>query len=154
MNRLTEKHEDGNWCLKGLSWEKISPNKQISFDQKEYEALYGALCKLKDYEDTDLSPDEVERVNSFKKSQVAHLLLTLNQERKKNQWIPADEPPKTDDYILLSFENFTPPLVGRYEPDGEGGGKFYVGDDMESCISADLYVNAWMPLPEPYGSED
>ena len=80
--------------------------------------------------------------------------LRIPRREKVNTWIPADEPPKTDDYILLSFENFTPPLVGRYEPDGEGGGKFYVGDDMESCISADLYVNAWMPLPEPYGSED
>ena len=80
--------------------------------------------------------------------------LRIPRREKVNTWIPADEPPKTDDYILLSFENFTPPLVGRYEPDGEGGGKFYVGDDMESCISADLYVNAWMPVPEPYGSED
>lgn len=68
---------------------------------------------------------------------------------KGDRWLPADEPPETDDYILLSFENCRVPLVGRYEADNEGGA-YYVGDDTESCISADLYVNAWMPLPEPY----
>lgn len=74
---------------------------------------------------------------------------------KRNLWIPVEEQlPETDDYILLSFEDYSTPLVGCYEKDSEGGGKFYVGDDMESCISADLYVNAWMPLPEPYRNKD
>lgn len=74
---------------------------------------------------------------------------------KEYGWIPVeDQLPETDDYILLSFENFDIPLVGRYEADKDGGGKFYVGDDMESCISADLYVNAWMPLPKPYRAAD
>lgn len=41
------------------------------------------------------------------------------------------------------------PLVGRYETD-ETGGAFYVGDDEESCISQNLFVNAWKPLPEIY----
>ena len=49
----------------------------------------------------------------------------------------------------MSFENFSLPLIGRYEVD-ETGGVFYAGDDDESCISQDLIVNAWMLLPEPY----
>lgn len=73
---------------------------------------------------------------------------------KSHSWIPVeDQLPENDDYILLSFENFDIPLVGRYEPDEDGGGKFYVGDDEENCISVDLFVNAWMPLPEPYRPE-
>lgn len=28
-----------------------------------------------------------------------------------NGWVPAEEPPKNSNYILLSFENFTVPLV-------------------------------------------
>lgn len=64
-------------------------------------------------------------------------------------WIPSDEPPKTEDYILLSFENFPVPLVGRYEEDEEGGA-FYVGDDTESCVSSGIIVNAWQPLPPKY----
>lgn len=66
-----------------------------------------------------------------------------------NGWIPADEPPGTDDYILLSFENFSLPSVGRYE-EHEDGGAYYIGDENETCISQDLIVNAWQPLPEPY----
>lgn len=67
-----------------------------------------------------------------------------------NGWIPVEERlPENDNYILLSFENFSIPIVGRYEED-ENGGAFYVGDEPETCVSQDLFVNAWQPLPEPY----
>lgn len=69
-------------------------------------------------------------------------------------WIPCSERlPKNDNYILLSFENFSVPLVGRYESN-EDGGVFYVGDETESCISQDIIVNAWQPLPESYKGEE
>ena len=73
-------------------------------------------------------------------------------------WIPVKERlPETDDYILLSFSNFSLPMVGRYEEDRDGGA-FYLGDcdEEDTCISQDLFVNAWKPLPEPYqdGRED
>ena len=68
-----------------------------------------------------------------------------------NCWIPCSERfPDTDKYILLSFSNFSIPLVGRYEEDEDGSGSFYIGDEMETCLSQDLFVNAWQPLPEPY----
>ena len=71
------------------------------------------------------------------------------------KWIPADNPPKTNDtdvsdYVLISFENFSVPTVGRYEIDQEGNGAYYIGDDDKSLISYDMIVNAWMPLPKPY----
>lgn len=71
-------------------------------------------------------------------------------------WIPVEERlPENDDYIMLSFENFTVPEIGRYEEDEDGGGSFYLGDDDEgnTCASAGLFVNAWRPLPEPYKGE-
>lgn len=68
-------------------------------------------------------------------------------------WIPADMPPENDRYILLSFANFSLPLVGRYEADGDGGA-YYVGDDDKSCISQDMVVNGWQELPEPYREEE
>ena len=74
---------------------------------------------------------------------------------KRNGWIPVKERlPETDDYILLSFSNFSLPMVGRYEEDSDGGA-FYLGDcdEEDTCISQDLFVNAWMPLPEPYREE-
>ena len=76
-------------------------------------------------------------------------------ESNAGKWIPVDQPPETDetwlsDYILLSFENFPAPIVGRYELDEEGNGAYYAGDSEKSCVSEGLFVNAWMPLPEPY----
>ena len=67
-------------------------------------------------------------------------------------WIPADKLPKDNNYVLLSFENFSLPMVGRYESDGKGGGSYYIGDcdEEDTCIANDLYVNAWQPLPDPY----
>lgn len=72
------------------------------------------------------------------------------------KWIPVEERlPEDDNYILLSFENFSLPLVGRYEADSDGGGAFYLGDcdGEDTCIWQNLFVNAWMPLPEPYRKE-
>ena len=90
---------------------------------------------------------------------VANSIEIVKQEAEKfgtdikaesNGWIPVDEElPKTDKYILLSFSNFSIPCVGRYEED-ENGGAFYVEDDDETCVSQDMFVNAWMNLPAPY----
>ena len=71
-------------------------------------------------------------------------------------WIPVErELPKDGKYILLSFSNFSLPMVGRYDRDKEGGGAFYLGDcdEQDTCIANDLYVNAWQPLPDPYRPE-
>ena len=69
-------------------------------------------------------------------------------------WIPIDEKlPPDDNFILLSFSNFSIPIVGRYEEDEDGGGNFFAGDEDEPLISQDLFVNAWMPLPKCYEEE-
>lgn len=66
------------------------------------------------------------------------------------QWIPCSERlPEEEEYILLSFANYTGLDIGRYENDGEND-KFYPGDEEETYASYGLIVNAWMPLPEPY----
>lgn len=66
-------------------------------------------------------------------------------------WIPIEERlPETDDYILVSFSNYTLPDIGRYEADKDGGGAFFPGDEERGYASFGLFVNAWMPLPEPY----
>lgn len=70
---------------------------------------------------------------------------------QESGWIPCSEQiPNTDKYILVSFENSTIPDIGRYEADKDGNGAFYPGDDEKSYVEYDLFVNAWMPLPEPY----
>lgn len=67
-----------------------------------------------------------------------------------NQWIPVwQDLPKNDNYVLLSFENYGLPAIGRYEEDDQGGA-FYEGDEERSCASFGFVVNAWMPLPDVY----
>ena len=34
------------------------------------------------------------------------------------------------------------------------GGTFYPGDDEKSYLSYELFVNAWMELPEPYREDE
>ena len=68
-----------------------------------------------------------------------------------SDWININERyPDTDDYILLSFSNFTLPQIGRYEKDEDGSGAFYLEDEDEPLVKHDIYVNAWMPLPARY----
>ena len=145
MKRLTEKDELGNWCLKGVRWEQLRAGQVITKGVSE--RLYGALCKLKDYEDTGAHPDAVEML--MEKYVEAATLLTVPM----HSWIPVEERfPEEDEYVLMSFENFTLPMTGRYEKDNDGGGAWYVGDDdgCDTCSSQDLFVNAWLPLPKPY----
>ena len=47
MSRVTFREPSGRWGVKGISWAEIP------------DRLYGALYKLKDYEDTGISPAQV-----------------------------------------------------------------------------------------------
>ncbi len=82
------------------------------------------------------------------------LLSDLEQDEKENGWIPVGERlPDPDEHILVSFFNFSVPMIGRYTVDDDDGGTFRVGDEDDSFIEHDLYVNAWMPLPKRYAEE-
>lgn len=154
MVRLTEKNEQGNWRLKGVPWKMLTEGTVITNEMRE--KLYGALCKLKDYEDTGLTPEDVERVNDFERSQAGILLKKLNEEQQKHAWISSEyEVPSDDRFVLMSFSNFSMPMIGRYEQDDDGGGNWYLGDcdEQDTCIANDLFVNAWMELPKRYEEE-
>ena len=75
---------------------------------------------------------------------------TIDPERLRPRWIPvAERIPDSDRYVLLSFKNYSLPLVGRCETDEEGSA-FFVGDETVSCSKMGVFVNAWMELPERY----
>lgn len=76
------------------------------------------------------------------------------------EWIPVEErlpeivtEDGSSDYILLSFDNYNLPAIGRYEEDEDGDGNFFEGDEDRSCLSYGLIVNAWMPMIKPYREE-
>ncbi|MFR2765487.1 MAG: DUF551 domain-containing protein [Clostridium sp.] len=124
MNRLTQKRVNG---IKTGYWSAGKKDELVA--------------RLAEYEDTGLEPAEV---------------LQLKKESEERRWIPVTERlPESGKYVLMSFENFTLPAIGQYEVNDEGDGAWYLGDNDEgdTCCSVGLFVNAWMPLPEPYREE-
>lgn len=147
MNRLTQKNRQGEWSLKGVPWELLNAGEKITRDTRMF--LYGALYKLMKYEDTGLSPEDVDRLDDFEQSQTSILLKELSKEQKKHQWIPVKEK--------------LPEVAGRYLVTAlweDGGWRKYsvydasYGSDgiwhTANYVPAPYRVVAWMPLPEPY----
>ena len=76
------------------------------------------------------------------------------KEKTNDDWISVHERfPDTNEYILLSFENTEDIEIGKYKVDKDGNGVFYIGDEYQTCLSQDLFVNAWKPLPQPHKGE-
>lgn len=131
--------------MKRLTAERVNGIKTGYWSASKKEEL---VQRLAEYENTGLEPDEIRELVS----KVIALGLLVMQD-----WIPVEKRlPETSDYILLSFANFSLPAIGRYETDSDGNSAFYLGDcdEEDTCISQDLFVNAWMPLPEPYRAEE
>ena len=71
MGRLTWDKENGEWGLKN------------GYDMKKVpKELYGALCKLHEYEKSGLEPEEVRKVNDFSESQAAVYLAKYQEYAK------------------------------------------------------------------------
>ena len=92
-----------------------------------------------------------------KKQELVDRLAMYEDAAEKEEfgrWVPCSERlPKPDEYILLSFSNYSGLVIGRYEEDDEGGA-FYVGDNLMLLAQYDAFVNAWMPLPKLYREVD
>ena len=59
MNRLTWKEPNGQWGVNGLSWNELLHHLQ---PKDLWDILYGCLHKLMQYEETGLSPEDVEHL--------------------------------------------------------------------------------------------
>lgn len=118
------------------------------------EKILEEIDKKADYYETDEQGREhVRMVDMIDVEEIIRSNMNHSgDDTEMGDWITVEEGlPEDDRYILLSFENFSLPLVGRYE-ENEKGGAFYIGDcdEEDTCASNDLFVNAWKPLPEPY----
>jgi len=58
LNRLIQKEVSGTWQVKGISWEELRAGETITEEIRQ--RLYGCLCKLKDYEDSGMNPDQAQ----------------------------------------------------------------------------------------------
>lgn len=63
-----------------------------------------------------------------------------------DEWMPVDTPPPSGEYILISFANYSVPIVGHYKEDKDGGGAYYAGDEDTPLIQQDMIVNGWQLL--------
>lgn len=82
MGRLIEK-DGSSWHLKNVPWESLGEGQIISKDVSE--RVYGALCKLKDYEDTETAPDEIELLKYHRDERIINdgLKMTLRRRIKE-----------------------------------------------------------------------
>ena len=55
--------------------------------------------------------------------------------------------PDDDRLVLVSFSNYSVPMLGRWEADDDGG-KWCMGDTDETFIQNDLCVDGWWELPK------
>ncbi len=146
MNRLTEWDEYGNADLIALS--DIMPELYSELSFSESNALTRALNKLAEYEDTGLSPVEVEKL-------------------KKLQWISVkDRLPNDEQGVLLYTREIE--TYGKHKEKKETWHNIYYGycDNGEWVTSycwgceyirtmnekypdEHIEVTHWRPLPEP-----
>lgn len=164
MKRLTETDKHGNWGLKGLLWENLCVGTPIT--RETYEVLYGALCKLRDYEGTGLSPAETEEL---RRQQDSHRWIPV-EERLPEEETPVWVTVKHSSWISDYGSDFIPKEEWEYHPESSGTykGKYEEGlwwyeDEENEWIRCDEEPNeerdlgvaydtvtAWRPLPEPY----
>lgn len=135
MNRLTQKDEQGNWSLKAVPCEIMYEGQVIT--KELWERLYGALWKLMEYEDTGLTPEQVERL------------------KENRRWILVEERlPEEDDFVLVTVNGiynhitFSDAIeLGELCSDGTWFIDGYPDWNNPNVV-------AWMPLPEPYQEEE
>ena len=124
MKRLTQKDEQGNWSLRGVPSEQLHEGQIITKDL--YERLYGALWKLMEYEDTGLTPEEVEEIKAGSILNMDDKSILLRQ-REDGTWEEKPEPyaviecetEEDFNYIKQMFESTSWILVEERLPEDE-----------------------------------
>lgn len=146
MDRLTEKDVCGHWRLKGLPWKNLYEGTPIT--RETYEALYGALCKLLDYEETGLTPEEIE-MRTY--CTIGTPCEFQSSEIRKDGWIPVEERLPEDNKPVLIFAESTTISSGTITMVGACHNGFWFiqnGEDTLGFPVREYKVNYWSHLPE------
>ena len=129
MERLTSRDSKGNLCL---------CNKEVYGNNQD---IYNAIAVLEDYENTGITPDQLQVINE----EYQKMAKELAELRQQNRWIPVNELlPDYDKEVLITNGEYVIIDERRYLENTEDG-EAYTWD-----INGWDDVIAWMPLPEPY----
>ena len=155
MGRLTEKDVCGHWRLKGLPWKNLYTGTPIT--RETYEVLYGALCKLLVYEETGLTPEEIEMRTYCTMGTPCEFQRQENMNGKdtdvpaKDGWIPVEERLPEDNKPVLIFAESTTISSGTITMVGACHNGFWFiqnGEDTLGFPVREYKVNYWSHLPE------
>lgn len=131
MKRLTERDAQGNWALKGVNWQQLRIGQPIIKELQQ--KLYGALFKLMQYENTELSPDQVE---------------TLKED---NEWIPVGVAMPREHTVKMKNSNkYSDRVLVTIEFKDHQQVSIAHTKNEEWITNTWGNVAAWKPLPEPY----
>ena len=152
-----------------MRYTEYHAGKAVIKDKSKLSEAMEKLAKLEDEEESKdfaLSKNEdgtfsvyekpYATVDCATKENFEYLKDAVEYYRNKEEtskWIPCSERlPESGEYVLVSFENdgIILPDMATYQVDQDGNGAFCASDDFVTYASVGLYVNAWMPLPEPY----
>lgn len=146
MKRLTERDKRGNWALKGVDWQQLHIGQPIT--EKLQQKLHGALFKLMQYENTELSPEQVENLQEENEWIPVGTAMPREYDsifrkfKGTDKWLPAMfEKTSGDVLVTIAFEDGTHKAVEGHTLDGKWKTKL-------SSIGGT--VTAWKPFPEPY----
>lgn len=129
MERLTSRDSKGNLCL---------CNKEVYGNNQD---IYNAIAVLEDYENTGITPEQLQVINE----EYTKMAKELAEFRKQNQWIPVSERlPDYNEEVLITNGKYVT-IDERYFLENTEDGEAYTWD-----INGWDDVVAWMPLPEPY----
>lgn len=87
------------------------------------------------YLSQDNSKDVYDAVMELHKA--LDFVISDLREQEKRRWIPASEPPKDSDHVLVCTKH-RKPFKARYYPDRK-----------RWDVSGSVVITHWMPLPEP-----
>lgn len=88
MGRLTEVDSSGNWNVKGLPWENTYKGQVMT--EETTQIIYGALCKLKDFEEICEDPEQLEKIDELFLEKCREI-EELKRKAKEQEWIPVEQ---------------------------------------------------------------
>lgn len=147
MERLTERYKEMVYyarCYDGMCNDHCN-NEMLKCEED-------ALNRLAEYEDTEITPEQILKLDKLYSEKCRELAGYKRQLQK--EWIPCSERiPEEGKRVLVWFEYFR---YGNYNKPFQTWGISYTIDEAWSGFVngqsgwKDLKILAWMPLPEPF----